>query len=141
MEYVVCAWAVDTRARVRAEVRARPRKPSARISLKFPQFVRRPARLGLIAAALALAAGSQRSSRSPFEIPEIWPGTGSSELADRRLIAQDARRFEVKMQDLVRAWNSFATEYVDRGTFNIKKAREVGKAWRSLESESPWPKK
>jgi hypothetical protein len=115
---------------------------SARIPLKSLQFVRRPARFGLIAAIFVIAVSPQRSPQSPFDNLEIRASTlGPSELQTRRQIADDTRRFESRVQDLVRAWNSFAVEYVDRGTFNLRKAREVNKAWRSLQSEAAWPKK
>jgi len=144
----VCAesFSVDTRGRVRQKRLCGPTPwdvmQSSRIPLKSLQFVRRPARFGLIAAAFALTASPQRSPRSPFDNPEIHVSTArDSHLAARRQGDEDTRRFEARVQDLVRAWNSFALEYVDRGTFNVRKARDVNKAWRSLQGETTWPKK
>ncbi len=59
--------------------------------------------------------------------------------AKRRAAAEDLRRFHEKMMDFVRAWNDFTNEYVQRGTFNVKKARLVSQAWQKLEREHSWP--
>ena len=109
--------------------------------LETLQFVRRPAALGLTAAFWLLAAIPQRPPRSPFDNPEIRAPTRTSGWPERRQVTEDTRRFEVRLQELVRAWNSFAAEYTERGTFNIKKARDVNRAWHKLESEAAWPKK
>ena len=90
-----------------------------------------------IAAALVLAAAPQ----SPFEIDTLRAAVRESDSAPSRDDGEEARRLERRMQAVVRAWNSFATEYVARGTFNLSKAREVTKAWRQLQSETTWPKK
>jgi hypothetical protein len=94
-----------------------------------------------IAATFVLAAVPQRSPQSPFEIDKLSAAVRKSEPASSRAGAEEAHRLERRMQAVVRAWNSFATEYVDRGTFNLSKAREVTKAWQQLQSEATWPKK
>jgi hypothetical protein len=87
------------------------------------------------------AATAQRSPQSPFEIGKLSAAVRTSEPATSRGEVEEARRLKMRMQDVVRAWNSFATEYVDRGTFNLRKAREVTRAWRKLQSEATWPKR
>jgi hypothetical protein len=81
--------------------------------------------------------GPSASPQSPFEIAKL----PTAEAAGTRAAAEETRRLEKRMEDVVRAWNSFATEYVDRGTFNLSKARAVTKAWQKLQSEATWPKR
>ncbi len=59
--------------------------------------------------------------------------------AKRRAAAEDLRRFHEKMMEFVKAWNDFTNEYVQRGTFNAKKAKLVAVAWQKLEREQSWP--
>jgi hypothetical protein len=94
-----------------------------------------------IAATVVFAAAPQRSPQSPFEIGRLSATVRTSGPTPTRVNADEARRLEKRMQDVVRAWNSFATEYVQRGTFNLSKAREVTKAWQKLQSEATWPKR
>jgi hypothetical protein len=61
--------------------------------------------------------------------------------ARRRAELEELRRLNEKMAAFVRAWNEFTEEYAERGTFNLRKARSITKAWRSLEREETWPKK
>ena len=63
------------------------------------------------------------------------------EEARRRSEKEDLRRLHEKMQSLANAWNAFVGEYVERGTFNLKKARAINEAWRKLERDEFWPKK
>ncbi|MBI2680570.1 MAG: hypothetical protein HYX25_06125 [Candidatus Solibacter usitatus] len=97
--------------------------------------------IAVIAATSVFAGAAQRSPQSPFEIDKLSAAVRRSEPAHSRAAAEEARLLEMRMQDVVRAWNSFAMEYVDRGTFNLRKAREVTKAWRKLQSEATWPKR
>jgi hypothetical protein len=97
--------------------------------------------IAVIAATSVFTAAAQRSPQSPFEIGKLNAAVRTGEPATSRASVEEARRLEMRMQDVVRAWNSFANEYVDRGTFNLRKAREVTKAWRKLQSEATWPKR
>ncbi len=63
------------------------------------------------------------------------------EEARRRAAQEDLRRMHEKMREFVRVWNDFVYEYSERGTFNIKKAKQITSAWRKLEREGTWPKK
>ena len=94
-----------------------------------------------LAATIVLAAAPQRSPQSPFEIGKLGAAVSKADPVAAGAAAEETRRLERRMQDVVRAWNSFATEYVDRGTFNLSKAREVTKAWHKLQSEATWPKR
>ncbi len=94
-----------------------------------------------IAATVVFAAAPQRSLQSPFEIGRLNAAVRTGQPAGTQADAEEARRLEGRMEDVVRAWNSFATEYVERGTFNLSKARAVTKAWQKLQSEATWPKR
>ena len=63
------------------------------------------------------------------------------ELAKRRAAAEQSRQFQEKIQNFVRAWNSFAEEYAQRGTFNVKKLRQVNQAWDKLSGDETWLKR
>ena len=61
------------------------------------------------------------------------------ELAERRA-AEDARRELVrKLNRFVETWNRFVSEYNQQGTFNVKNARALTKAFREIEATG-WPK-
>ena len=62
------------------------------------------------------------------------------EEARRRAAREDLRRLHEKLEEFVRAWNDFAAEYTEHGTFNVKKAKRVRRAWEQLEREQMWPK-
>jgi hypothetical protein len=46
----------------------------------------------------------------------------------------------LKERRLVEAWSALAREYKDKGTFNLKKAKQVSKAFHDLEKTEGWPK-
>lgn len=79
-----------------------------------------------------------QSPHLPFPLPD--PDAGRIEEARRRAAQENLRALHQKMEAFVRAWNEFAAEYVERGTFNIKKAKRVREAWRELEREDAWPR-
>jgi hypothetical protein len=60
-------------------------------------------------------------------------------LAPRQNEQQAEREFLGSMHQFVLLWNLFANEYNDRGTFNLKLAKEVSKAFRKLENTTAWP--
>ncbi|MBK9171054.1 MAG: hypothetical protein IPM24_26845 [Bryobacterales bacterium] len=53
--------------------------------------------------------------------------------AERRAAAEEVRRFHEAASAFAEAWNAFAAEYLERGTLNVRKLKEVRKAWRRLE--------
>ena len=76
------------------------------------------------------------------ELRELADRAAEARLEDarRRTAQEDLRRLHQRMEEFVRAWNDFALEYVERGTFNVKKARSVRRAWERLEREGVWPR-
>ncbi|MBZ5590948.1 MAG: hypothetical protein LAP39_01840 [Acidobacteriia bacterium] len=50
------------------------------------------------------------------------------------------KQFRLKTQAFVDLWTALAREYKEKGTFNIKLAKEVSKAFHALEKSEGWPK-
>jgi hypothetical protein len=48
--------------------------------------------------------------------------------------------FRSKTQAFVDLWSALAREYSEKGTFNMKIAKEVSKAFHALEKTEGWPK-
>ena len=48
--------------------------------------------------------------------------------------------FRSKTQAFVDRWTALAREYSEKGTFNVKIAKEVSKAFHALEKCEGWPK-
>jgi hypothetical protein len=46
----------------------------------------------------------------------------------------------MKTEKFIDAWTALAREYNDKGTFNVKKAKQVSKAFHDLEKSEGWPK-
>ena len=46
----------------------------------------------------------------------------------------------LKADKFVQAWSVLTREYKERGSFNVKKAKEVSKAFHDLEKSEGWPK-
>ena len=63
------------------------------------------------------------------------------QIAKRREAEYKERQFLLKAKKLVQSWSTFAREYNEKGTFNLKTAREVSKAFHDLEKDEGWPKK
>jgi hypothetical protein len=51
------------------------------------------------------------------------------QIAKRREAEYKERQFLLKAKGLVQSWSTFAREYNEKGTFNLKTAREVSKAF------------
>lgn len=60
--------------------------------------------------------------------------------ATRRAQAYEAQRQDALIQDFVDAWNEFAKEWVDKGTYNVKKAKKVRITWEKLERTGLLPR-
>ena len=99
--------------------------------------MRRLVDLCLLGVALAGPTQSQDSSIADRARERAWLSGGD---ASRMDTAEDLRRLHRSMNEFVRAWNVFALEYTERGTWNVKKAREVRRAWQALERENAWPR-
>jgi hypothetical protein len=44
-------------------------------------------------------------------------------------------------REFIASWTALVCEYNKKGTFNVKKAKEVSKAFHDLEKSGGWPKK
>ncbi len=65
------------------------------------------------------------------------PNEAKMEGARRRAAAFEDKQFRERMNQFAAAWNLFINEYQDRGTFNVKKAKAVQHAWKSIEPDLP----
>jgi len=63
-----------------------------------------------------------------------------SELAKRIEPQYKERQFLLKAEKFIQAWTALAREYKQKGGFNIKKAKQVSKAFHDLEKSEGWPK-
>ena len=61
------------------------------------------------------------------------------ELAERRAGEYARRELVRKLNRFVETWNRFVSEYNQQGTFNVKNARALTKAFREIEATG-WPK-
>ena len=59
------------------------------------------------------------------------------EVEERKAAEFEKQRFEAEMNSFVLAWNEFANEYIEKKTFNLKKARSLAKAMRKMEGKLP----
>jgi len=50
------------------------------------------------------------------------------------------KQFLSKTQAFAELWTALAREYNEKGTFNMKLAKEVSKAFHALEKSEGWPK-
>ena len=63
-----------------------------------------------------------------------------TETAKRKEAHGKEREFLLKADKFVQAWSVLTREYKERGSFNVKKAKEVSKAFHDLEKSEGWPK-
>jgi hypothetical protein len=61
------------------------------------------------------------------------------EAAQRAAEYYERREFARRVARFVEVWNQFISEYNRKGTFNVKRAKALDKAFRDLEVES-WPR-
>ena len=50
------------------------------------------------------------------------------------------QQFRLKTEKFIDAWTALVTEYNEKGSFNMKKAKQVSKAFHNLEKCEGWPK-
>jgi hypothetical protein len=62
------------------------------------------------------------------------------QIAKRREAEYKEQQFLLKAKKLVQSWSTFAREYNEKGTFNLKTAKDVSKAFHDLEKDEGWPK-
>ena len=58
----------------------------------------------------------------------------------RRTTWQKEHEFLAKTDKFVELLTALAHEYQEKGTFNVKKAKQVSKAFHDLEKSEGWPK-
>ena len=101
----------------------------------------------LAGSAVAQTAQSNQSSRREDLYRQLWySGLTHVETQEENEIAErsDARRREYefirKIAGFTKSWSALAREYNHKGTFNVKTAKEVSKAFHDLEKTEGWPK-
>jgi len=70
----------------------------------------------------------------------LAPNPGDEQTAARRQAQYKERQFWAKANKVANLWTAFVREFNEKGTFNVKKAREVSKAFHELEKSEGWPK-
>jgi hypothetical protein len=70
----------------------------------------------------------------------LVPNQDNEQIAARRQAQYKERQFWQKANKVADLWTAFVREYNQKGTFNVKKAREVSKAFHDLEKTEGWPK-
>ena len=68
------------------------------------------------------------------------PTAAKQQLAQHNSAQQKAHQFWMKTEKFISSWTALAREYNDKGTFNVKKAKQVSKAFHDLEKSEGWPK-
>ena len=70
----------------------------------------------------------------------LAPNPDDAQIAERRQAQYKERQFWQKANKVADLWTAFVREFNEKGTFNVKKAREVSKAFHELEKTEGWPK-
>jgi hypothetical protein len=68
------------------------------------------------------------------------PTRAETEAAKRREAEYRENQFIEKTSAFVQLWSQFATEYNEKGAFNLKLAQEISKAFHELERSEGWQK-
>ena len=106
-------------------------------------------RMGLSLVALGMAlvpAAAQSPVREHYLSGAGLAGSGDIEkqfdppILPREKAEPKEKQFRSKTQAFVDLWTAFAREYSEKGTFNVKLARELSKAFHALEKTEGWPK-
>lgn len=71
--------------------------------------------------------------------PDI-PTVAEQQLAQHKAAQRKEHQFWMKTEKFIDSWTALAREYNDKGTFNVKRAKEVSKAFHDLEKSEGWPK-
>ena len=98
------------------------------------------------------ASGATAQSPKPNQCPQAGrayqrlllradiPTEAESQLAQHKAARQKEQQFWMKTERFIDSWTALAREYNDKGTFNVKKAKQVSKAFHDLEKSEGWPK-
>ena len=68
------------------------------------------------------------------------PTAAEQQLAQHKAAQRKEHQFWMKTEKFIASWTALASEYNDKGTFNVKKAKQVSKAFHDLEKSEGWPK-
>jgi hypothetical protein len=68
------------------------------------------------------------------------PTEAERQLAQHKAAQQKEHQFWMKTEKFIDSWTALAREYNDKGTFNVKRAKQVSKAFHDLEKSEGWPK-
>jgi hypothetical protein len=71
---------------------------------------------------------------------ENAPAQAEREISQRRRAEFLERQFVARMNEFIVRWEALAQEYNTKKVFNIKRAKELTKAFRALEDTEGWPK-
>lgn len=70
----------------------------------------------------------------------LGPSQAEQERAERRQAQWLDHELRERMNKIVEIWTGFVNEYNGKQAFNVRKARELSKAFRELERVECWPK-
>src|ERR1700681_2784188 len=94
----------------------------------------------LAGSAVAQTAQSNQSSRREDLYRQLWCSgllhaetQAEEEIAERREARRREYEFLQKIKSFTKSWSALAREFNGRGTFNVKTAKEVSKAFHDLE--------
>jgi hypothetical protein len=68
------------------------------------------------------------------------PTEAERQFAEHKAAQQKEQQFWMKTEKFIDSWTALAREYNDKGTFNVKRAKEVSKAFHDLEKSEGWAK-
>jgi hypothetical protein len=98
------------------------------------------------------ASGATAQSPNPNHCPQVRRAyqrlllkadtttEAEQQLAQQREARQKEHAFWMKTEKFIESWTALAREYQEKGTFNVKKAKQVSKAFHDLEKSGGWAK-
>lgn len=97
---------------------------------------------------LALLTAFEVAAQSPASDPRavavyrglLNPGPAHNPPEPPGAAVRKQHEFWLQTEKFVNLWTSLAREYNENGTFNIKTAKQISKAFHDLEKTEGWPK-
>ena len=103
---------------------------------------------------LVFIAASRATAQSPNpnQCPKMEPAyqllllkaeipTAAERRLEQRVAAQQMeQQFLMNTEKFIASWAALAREYNEKGTFNMKRAKQVSKAFHDMEKSEGWPK-
>ncbi len=103
--------------------------------------VRQSLLIGICLSSLSTAQNPPNPLLDPQYFTLINERAQAEQTMEARLQAQlSERQLRDRMNRIAEVWRGFVEEYNTRRTFNIRKAKELSKAFHELESNEPWPR-